>query len=365
MTPSTTATEYVDTLIVGGGAMGLATAWHLAKRGTEVTLLERFSIGSTVGASHGTTRNFNQAYYDPKYVAMLVEARRLWAELEEASGSTLLDIVGIVNHGFNPEFDEMRPALAAAGIPTEMLPPDEAHRRWPGIRFDTPVLYAPESGRIRADAALQALQTVATASGADIRQNIKATGIEVLGNDKVRVTTENSVFEARRLVVTAGAWVTKLLYNVMPLPRLVVTQVQPAHFRETLVGSDWPGFNHNPTPSDPAYDYWPSMIYGMYSPGEGIKVGWDSAGSVTDPDARTFEADPTLHRSLQRYVREWLPGADADTSTEISCTYTTAPNSDFVLKRRGPVTVGAGFSGQGFKFTPAVGRILADLATRS
>jgi sarcosine oxidase len=365
MTSSTTTTEHVDTLIIGGGAMGLATAWHLAERGREVTLLERFSIGNAVGASHGTTRNFNQAYYNPKYVAMLVEARRLWAELEEASGSTLLDVVGIVNHGFTPEFDQIRPALAVAGIPTEMLPPDEAIRRWPGIRFDTPVLYAPESGRIRADAALQALQRVATASGAEIRQNIRATNIEVLGDDKVRVTTDGGVLEARRLVVTAGAWATKLLHDVVPLPQLVVTQVQPAHFHEAHAGLDWPGFNHNPTPGDPAYDYWPSTIYGMYSPGEGIKVGWDSAGSVTDPDARTFETEPTLHRLLQRYVREWLPGADADTPVEISCTYTTAPNSDFVLTRRGPVTVGAGFSGQGFKFTPAVGRILADLATGS
>jgi hypothetical protein len=51
------------------------------------------------------------------------------------------------------------------------------------------------AGRIRADAALQALQAVATVRGADIRENIRATGIEVLGDDRVRgrVTTENSV----------------------------------------------------------------------------------------------------------------------------------------------------------------------------
>jgi sarcosine oxidase len=46
----------------------------------------------------------------------------------------------------------------------------------------------------------------------------------------------------------------------------------------------------------------------------------------------------------------------------ISCTYTSTRTSDFILDRVGPVVIGAGFSGQGFKFTPAVGRILADLA---
>ena len=46
----------------------------------------------------------------------------------------------------------------------------------------------------------------------------------------------------------------------------------------------------------------------------------------------------------------------------ISCTYTTTPDHDFVLDRRGPLVVAAGFSGHGFKFAPAIGRVLADLA---
>jgi sarcosine oxidase len=62
-------------------------------------------------------------------------------------------------------------------------------------------------------------------------------------------------------------------------------------------------------------------------------------------------------------VRDWLPGADPDVLEPVSCTYTTTADENFVLDRVGPVVVGAGFSGHGFKFTPAVGRILADLAT--
>ena len=45
----------------------------------------------------------------------------------------------------------------------------------------------------------------------------------------------------------------------------------------------------------------------------------------------------------------------------ISCTYTLTATEDFVLDRSGPIVVGAGFSGHGFKFTPTIGRILADL----
>ena len=145
-----------------------------------------------------------------------------------------------------------------------------------------------------------------------------------------------------------------------------MTQEQPANFavRGSVGDAEtaWPGFNHHPTPGDSEYDYWLSPIYGMYSPGEGVKAGWHGVGPVTDPDARTFTAEPTQLAALQRYVREWLPGADAEALTEISCTYTTSPDTTFVLKRVGPVTVGAGFSGKGFKFAPAIGRILADLS---
>ena len=354
--------ERVETVIVGGGAMGLAAAWHLAHRGRRVLLLERETIGHRGGASHGSTRNFNQAYSDPRYVAALVEARRHWAELESECGATLLDTVGVVNHGTNPAFGDVQAALSAAGIPAEFLPPEEAQRRWPGIRFDSPVLYTPQSGRLRADAALSALRGGAVAHGAEVRQDTRVTNLTVLGDTRVRVTTENSEFESRHVIVTAGAWTQKLIGDLVPLPALVVTQEQPAHFAARDPLERWPGFNHYPTPDDRSYDYWPSQIYGMQAPGVGVKVGWHGVGPVTDPDARSFASEPVQLAALRRYVREWLPGADPDNAAEISCTYTTTPDTNFVLKRFGPVTVGAGFSGHGFKFAPAVGRILADLA---
>jgi sarcosine oxidase len=104
-------------------------------------------------------------------------------------------------------------------------------------------------------------------------------------------------------------------------------------------------------------------MYGMQTPGEGIKAGWHGVGPVVDPDRRTFAPEPEQRAALQRYARDWLPGVDADSLTDISCTYTTTVDENFVLDRIGPVVIGAGFSGHGFKFTPAVGRILADLVT--
>ena len=59
----------VETIVVGGGAMGAATAWQLARRGREVALLERFEPGHRIGASHGASRNFNVSYEDEQHLA--------------------------------------------------------------------------------------------------------------------------------------------------------------------------------------------------------------------------------------------------------------------------------------------------------
>lgn len=84
---------------------------------------------------------------------------------------------------------------------------------------------------------------------------------------------------------------------------------------------------------------------------------------VVDPDHRDFVPVAAQLAALQEYARTWLPGVDAEDPDPISCTYTTTATEDFVLDRVGPVVIGAGFSGHGFKFAPAIGRILADLAT--
>lgn len=348
-----------DVIVIGGGAMGSSAAWHLARRGRAVTLLERFSPGHTHGASHGASRNFNVSYGDQDHIDLLVESLPLWRELEAETGAHLLDQVGIVNHGDHPDIDGVHDALAASGIPSEFLPPEEAARRWPGIRFATRVLHTPTAGRLNADASVAALQKAAAAHGADVRHDTRVLGIEVVGDDHVRVTTESETIDARRAIVTAGAWTSGLLGGVVDLPTLVVTQEQPAHFALLDDSFEWPGFNHRP--SGGGDDWWYSGIYGMFTPGEGIKAGWHGTGPVVDPDRRDYTPEPVQAEALRRYAREWLPGADAESATWISCTYTTTPDSVFVLDSSGPITIGAGFSGHGFKFTPAVGRVLADL----
>jgi sarcosine oxidase len=62
------------------------------------------------------------------------------------------------------------------------------------------------------------------------------------------------------------------------------------------------------------------------------------------------------------WLRERLPGVDAEPVAVETCLYTTTPDERFILERRGRVVIGSPCSGHGFKFAPAVGRKLAELA---
>lgn len=352
--------------------MGSAAAWRLARAGRSVLLLERFTQVHLNGSSHGPSRNFNMASYtEGDYLDLVAEAGRIWHELEDETGERLLDVVGLVDHGAG-EFDGHDELLRAHGFQAETLRPEEAHERWPGIRFDTRVLHAPEGGRLNPDRAIPAMQAAAARHDAVLRHETPVRAIEPFDDGSgVRVVTDAGSATARTVIVTAGAWARVLLDGLVDLPPLRVTQEQPAHFAladggdglDPATQERWPGFNHIPAPGDARTAWWRGEVYGMLTPGEGVKVGWHGAGPVVDPDHRDFAPEPAQMDDLRRYVREWLPGVDPDRFEPISCLYTTTPDEDVVVDRRGPIVVGAGFSGHGFKFTPAIGRMLAELAT--
>lgn len=337
--------------VVGGGVMGLATAWELTRRGLKPVVFERFARGHRQGASHGATRNFNNAYDEEHYLDLLVRSRAGWDALGQVDGEPLLRLHGLVTHG-DVDVEGIARRLTGRGIHAEILSADEATSRWSGMRFVEPVLFSRDAGVARASAALAELERRILAAGGEVRWETPVSRVDE-SDEGVDIVLPHTRIRADVVVVTAGAWTEGMLPGVA-LPRLEVTEESPAHFRPTD-GSTWPSFNHYVEP-----DRYPATVYGMPTPGEGVKVGFHRVGDVVDPDARPHAV--THARALADYVAEWMPGLDPASAEPISCTYTSTDDSAFVLDRSGRVVIGAGFSGHGFKFAPGVGATLADLA---
>ncbi|NEA99233.1 FAD-dependent oxidoreductase [Streptomyces sp. SID13726] len=344
--------------VVGAGLMGAATAWQLARRGHEVTLIEAYDVGHRHGSSHGSSRIFRRAYADPFYVRLTGLAKEQWRELEDDSSTPLLRTTGglDVREGRDPR--ALAEPLRAAGVPYELLGPEAASERWPYIRFTDPVLHHPDAGVIDADETVGACVRRAVEHGAQAVVGARVTGFDVRGDAKVLLHTDRGhEIVADTVVVAAGAWLPGLGLPV-PLPPLRVTQQQVFHYRRRDASAGWPTL------------VWDGELhlYGLPSGSDGgpfpaVKVAEHDRGTPTTADSRTGVVDPSSRERVSGFVRDRLPGLDPEPVAEATCLYTATPDEDFVLDRHGPFVIVSPCSGHGAKFTPLVGAMAADLAT--
>jgi sarcosine oxidase len=334
--------ERADVVVVGGGVMGLATAWALARAGREPVVLEQFRIGHAGGSSHGSTRIFRLAYQEPEWVRLAQESLRLWRELEAEKGEQVLDLTGLVD--LPVDASRLAWTLDACGARYELLDADEVERRF-GLKVATsPAVFQPEAGVALADRALRAFAT-----GVDVREDARVAAIAPYTGG-VRVETERVAIEANVAVVAAGAWAKPLLGQVgIDLP-VTVTRETVAYFRLAELRK---------VPS--VIDYADGETYALTAGPGLIKVGVHHSGPPADPGVPATPDEAIVAREAAWAQRSFAL-ASAEPESAETCLYTTTEDTRFVLERHGPIVVCSACSGHGFKFAPAVGVRAAALA---
>lgn len=330
-----------DVVVVGAGVMGAAVAWELSRHGRHVITVERFEYLHSRGSSHGATRIFRLADRDPALVAMAAESLPLWRALEDDADRQVLVTTGGIDHGDADDLRAVAAALDGHGVRYEVLPPEAAAERWPGMRFAGPVLHQPDGGRLLSEHALRAFTEAAASHGAEVYYSQPVHEIEEM-EEEVVVVTDFDEYVAPVVVRACGAWAG---------PPVTATQEQYFHFLPRHDGMAWPSFVHYGAPAR----------YGLETPDEGVKVAEHGTGPVVDPDERDGEIDPDGEARVVDYVNQWLPGLESWATTATTCLYATAPDDRFVIERHGRVVTAAGFSGHGFKHAPAVARRVAAL----
>ena len=313
--------------VVGAGVMGCAAAWALSERGAEVTVHEQFGLDHARGSSHGRTRIFRVAYPEADWVRFAQDAYAGWQELDPG----LLGLYGLLELVPDPALTSAG-ALDECGVPYRLLDADAAGALGASLPDGWTALHVPDAGVVFADRARHAF--------------LEAAGVEVETNRRIESTDE---LDADVVVVTAGSWVRDLVED---LP-VKVTRETVAYFRR----------EGPPAPS--IVDLNPETgghgMYSLHDPVHGLKAGAHHAGAEADPDAEA-PPDPALVERIASWVRERFPGVDPEPVDAQTCLYTTTADERFILERRGRVVIGSACSGHGFKFAPAVGRRLAELA---
>lgn len=354
--------EEFDVAVVGLGALGSAAAYQLAQRGARVIAFEQFELGHVRGASHDTSRIVRHSYEAKEYVRLAVSSYQDWADFEAVAGETFVTQTGglvFCAPDTAVPSSEYADALTAVGIPFELLEAAEVNARWPQFTIPEGVttVYTPTSGIAHAARSVAALQMQARAHGAIIRDRCRVTAVEPTEDGAIVVTEAGSVRVAK-VVICADAWTNALLAPLgLEIP-LVTMQEQVTYFKP----SDLTAFEKEKFP----VWIWEGKVsyYGFPQFGEPtIKAARDVSENYMTPDERTFVPSQERLAELRSFMADTIPHSGPDLRT-ITCQYALTPDREFVL---GPladypqILLGLG-AGHAFKFTPTIGRILAELA---
>jgi sarcosine oxidase len=352
-------------IVVGLGAMGSAAAAAIARRGVEVLGVEQFAPLHDRGSSHGDSRIVRMAYFEhPDYVPLLRRAYDGWARLEQVLGRPLIRWTGALMIG-RPESAVVAGTLASAStwqLAHEVLDGAAMAERFPQFNLagGEVAVHERNAGVVDPEAALAALHDAARSDGAELRFESSVGGWDV-GSDTITVRVDGEDIGADHLVVTAGPWAAGLFGRAFPLTpvRTVTYHIAAAGDREAFGADRFPAFVWELAPGD--------ALYGLADVGSGApKVGFHHRHRPTDPDDVERDVSPEEIAAMRAVLDERIPALHGDCLACTVCMYTMTPDENFIIGHLpdsdGRVSVAAGFSGHGFKFTPVVGEILADLA---
>ena len=365
-----TAADPLDLVIIGGGIMGLFTAYHAAQRFTAVTVLERGRIGDPATASYGLTRSFRRDYLDAGYARLADEAMTLWADFEADTGTEVLVRCGCMNiakRSITPDLDATYAQLSCdvlerIGIPLERLATADIAERFPYLDADLAYL-DDEAGVVDLGAVTRALRTALDELGVVVVENLAVSSIDPGADSVVTVTTDGTSFTSRSLVITAGHGTNELLALLPDCPlQIPLTKdrpseakyfVPPPELRDRLSAVEMPVIAYLDTGI-----YLHPIVDNVI---EAVKIGYYNPPDM--PRGRTGVEDITS------FVEQCMPGLLSSDVTDVTvvdqCDYDLVDDDDFVIGEvpwAANVFVGVGWRGTGYKFAPWVGRVLAELA---
>lgn len=378
--------EVWDAIVVGLGAMGTATLSHLSGTGGRFLGLEASSPGNELGSSHGESRMLRRAYFEgARYAPLLGRAVELWDDMSVRAGTDVFERRGMVTIGAAGSrlVTGTVAAAEASGVPFEVLTAGEVGRRFGAFELEPEMVGVldPGGGVIRSDIALKLLLARARARGAEIRLSERVLSWRELPG-RVEVTTTSGAHRALRLAICAGPWTPGLLAP-SPLAGALRVEPQPVVWLEPVAAEmDRHSLERLPPWLIERRDG--SLIYGFGAIDQAVKVGrhhadgaelpanapaggWGNLAGAGGSHGRAGASSGEALR-LQRDAAAYLPGlSSARRRAHASCPYTSTEDHNFVIGRHPDherVLVAAGFSGHGFKFSPVVGEIMAELVIR-
>jgi sarcosine oxidase/N-methyl-L-tryptophan oxidase len=364
--------EIQDVTIIGGGVMGLFTAYYASHFVPRVTVLEKSYVGNKLTASFSYTRSIRNDYLSPLYARLAYEARKLWLDFQRQASEPCLIECGCLNlarASVTPDLTETYAiqsyhTLTDLHLPRQEFTRADLQERYPQFSADLGRLDV-EAGLLYVPAVTQTLMAALAARQVHIVEHAEVQHIEQDDADLIVQTTGGS-YRSKKLVITAGWGTNEVLQQItgcttqFPLqpdrPSQCKYFIPPAQKRAQFTSDVLPVFAYLDV------GIYGHPIYEGRTPG--VKIGF-----YNPPDVKTRN---TSISDVHSFVAECLPGlldAEAiDVQDVDQCFYDLVADDDFILGNLPgfpDIFVGVGWRGTGYKYAPWVGQTLMQLACQA
>ena len=361
-----------DIIILGLGAMGSAALYQLSQRGQAVLGIDQFSPPHTYGSTHGDTRITRQAIGEgEQYTPLALRAYELWKEIEDKTKENLLTITGglIIS---KQQSDFLVNTISAAKkyhIPHEILEASKLRNKFPqfNVQDDDIGFYEFNAGFLRPEKCVTAQLLLAQQYGAHIHQNEIIENFEEINENCIRVKTNQGEYQTKKLIITAGAWLPNILeetyVKLFTVTRQVLFWFDIQNSFESFSQGHFPVFIYKPNPSSRIGGiYGFPAIDGMHG---GIKIARGQYGEATNVNTVNRQAsEEEINLMYEQCIAPYLPKISHQCIKAVTCLYTNTFDENFIIDthpNHPAVLIVSPCSGHGFKYSAAIGEIVAEL----
>jgi sarcosine oxidase subunit beta len=344
-------------VIIGGGVIGLSTAYHLAHAGvTDVVLIEKseFGSGSTCKAAGGVRAQFSEAVNIELGARSLKTFETFKATFDQEIDLHQVGYLFLLEKPEHVEAFERNVALQnEMGVPSRLIDVAEAKALSPLISTEglLAAAYSPTDGHCTPESVVNGYAAAARRAGARLVRNCAVTAIDSSGGTLTQVVTEKGAITTDAVICTAGAWSKDLGAMVgVDLP------VEPLR-RQILTTEPMPGLDpHTPFTIDFSTSFY------FHGEGQGLLLGMSDP--YESPGFKLTVSDEWLAGLGEAIGRRVPDISEVGLCAGWAGLYEMTPDHNALIGEAEGVSrflYATGFSGHGFLMGPAVGEVVRDL----